>query len=191
MTCPVFLYCRVNTLVRSVLLWKNKGNNNNYNAEITPFTPGLAGRNLHMSKAPSLQRRDAGPINCFSKEAHASGFLYTSGSPHARHIRAHFELWGRPFRSSLLASFFFFPFGVAMKEVQSTQLFCHILFLSFVRLTTCFYYPAVDGYWIYVNVSCSVCIYSTHTCYLFKRRTPVGSSEAAVCVFCLFNFTTV
>ena len=35
-------------------------------------------------------------------------FFYTSGTPHARHIRARFELWGKPFRSSLLASFFFF-----------------------------------------------------------------------------------
>ena len=33
-------------------------------------------------------------------------FFYTSGTLHTRHIHASFELWGRPFCSSLLVSFF-------------------------------------------------------------------------------------
>ena len=111
---------------------------NNNNAEITPFIPVLAGWNLHMSQTLSHQRRDVWPINCTPKDAHASVFFfYTSGTPHARHICTHFELWGRPFCWLLLASFFL-PFGVAMKGIQSLQLRCHISFLSFVWLTTCF-----------------------------------------------------
>ena len=64
-------------------------------------------------------------------------------------IRAIFELWGRPFCSSLLISFF------------------HISFVLFTRLTTCFFnylkkfYPAVNGCWIHVKVVGSTCIYST------------------------------
>ena len=85
-------------------------------------------------------------------------FFYTSGTLHARHIRTHFELWGRPFCLSLLASFFL-PFGVAMKGIQSIQLHCHISFLLFVWLTT-YFYPARDGCWIHINVGCSACIYS-------------------------------
>ena len=73
-------------------------------------------------------------------------FVYTSGTPHARHVRACFELWGRPFCSSFLS--FFLPFGVAMKEIHSTQLCCHISFLSFIWLTTCFFIQprTLDGF---------------------------------------------
>ena len=59
-----------------------------------------------MSQTPSHQRWDAWLTNCTPKDFHASVFFYTSGTPHARHIHTCFELWGRPFRSSLLASFF-------------------------------------------------------------------------------------
>ena len=83
-------------------------------------------------------------------------FFNSSGTLHARHIRAIFELWGRPFYSSLLVSFF----DVAMKGIQFTQIRGHFSFLSFTRPTTCFFYPAVDGRWIHVNFSCSTCIYS-------------------------------
>ena len=130
------LTCRVNTLVCSVLLWSNKCNNNN--AEITPYIPVLAGRNLHMSQTLSHQKRAVLPTNCTPKDAYASVFFFPSVTPHARHIRASFEIWGRPFRLSLFASFFL-PFGVAMKGIQSTQLRCHISFLSFIRLSTCFF----------------------------------------------------
>ena len=125
------LTCHVNALVHSVLQWCN----NNNNTEITPFTSVLAGRNLHMSQTSSHQRRYAWPTNC--KDAHASVLIYTSDTPHARHICAHFELWGRPFHSLFLASFFL-PFTVAMKGIHSTQVCCHISFLSYIWLTTCF-----------------------------------------------------
>ena len=49
-------------------------------------------------------------------------FLYFWYS--ARKTRS--QLWGWPFIAS-----FFLPFGVVLKGIQSTQLHCHILFLSF------------------------------------------------------------
>ena len=155
---------RANTLVRTILLWSNKCNNNN--AEITPFIPVLAGRNLHMSQTPSYQRQEAWPTNCTPKDAHAFVFCFflfffsnTSGTPHARHIRARFELWGGAI--SIVTSCFFLSFGVFMKGIQFTQLCYYISFLSFVRLTICFcfFYAAGDGCWIHVYVSCSACIY--------------------------------
>ena len=145
--------------------------------------PVLAVQNLHISQTPSQQRRDAWPTNCTPKDAHASVFFYTSSTPHARHIRTRFELWGRPFCSSLLASFCL-PFGVATKGIYSTQLHCHISFLSFVWLTTCFL-PSQG--WLLDSCKCRLfCLhiqYATHC--LFEQRTPVSSSEAAVCRFCL------
>ena len=98
------------------------------------------------------------------------------------HIRACFELWGRPFCSSLLASFFL-PFGVAMKGIQSTQLLSHISFLSFVRITTCFlssWGRLLDSrkHWLF-------CQYIQHATHLFEQWTLVSSSGAAVCGFCL------
>ena len=181
-TGAVFLSCWVNTLVCSVLLWSNKCNNNN-NAEITPFIPVLAGQNLHMSQTLSHHRQDTWPTNCTPKDTHASVSFYTSGTPHARHNCARFELWGRPFYSSLLASFFL-PFGVAMKGIQSTQLHCHISFLSFIQLITCFSSGRgrlLDSrkhrlFWLHIHHT---------TCCLFEWRTPVGSSEAVVRRFCL------
>ena len=110
-------------------------------------------------------------------------FFYTSRNPHARYIRSRFELWGRPFRSSLLASFFL-PFGVAMKGIHSTQLHCHISFLSFVRLTACFL--SSRGRLLDSRKRRLFCLHIQHaTRCLFERRTPVSSSEAAVYGFCL------
>ena len=79
MTGQAFLTCRINTLVQSILLWSNKCNNN---AEIIPFIPVLASRNLHMSQTPSHQRLDAWPTNCTPKDAQASFFLYFWYSTH-------------------------------------------------------------------------------------------------------------
>ena len=80
-------------------------------------------------------------------------FFYTSGTPHARHIHTHFELWHRPFHSSLLTSFF-------------------LLVLLWKRwlLDSCkrrLFHRHIE--------------HATHC--LFERRTLVGSSEAAVCEF--------
>ena len=148
MTSPVFLICHVNTLVCSILLWSNKYNNN---AQITPFIPVLAGQNLHMSQTLFLKRRDVWPTNCTPKDAHASVFFYTLGTPHTRYIHTHFELWGRPFCSSLLASFFL-PFWCYYERNSfHTALLSH--FISLIH-------PAKDCCWIHVNVSSSACIYS-------------------------------
>ena len=107
-------------------------------------------------------------------------FFYTSGTLHARHICAIFELWGRLFCSSLL----FFSFGVATKGIQFTQLRCHISFLSFTWLTTCFLSSCGR-----LLKSCKrqlFCLHIQHaTCYFFEWRTPVGPLEVAVCRFCL------
>ena len=131
----VFFTHRINTLVCSVLLWSN-------NAEITPFIPVLAGWNLHMSQTLSNQRQEAWPTNCTPKDTHASifFFLYFQHSTHKTHSHS---FWTLRQAISLVTSCFF-PFGVAMKGIHSTQLRYHISFLSLIRLTTCFY-PADDG----------------------------------------------
>ena len=164
MTGPIFLTCCINTLVRSVLLWSNKCNNNN-NAEITPFIPILAGWNLHISQTPSHQRQDMWPTNCIPKDAHASVFFYTSGTSHTRHIHGLFELWGRPFRSSLLASFFLFSFLPSFLLVLLWKEFIPYSFVvtfhfSCLSISPPVFHPAGDGCWIRVNISCSACIYS-------------------------------
>ena len=83
-------------------------------------------------------------------------------------------------RFTLVTSWFFlssfFPFGVAMKRIQFTQLHCHISFLS--SGSPPIFYPAGNGCWIHVNISCSACIYTA--CHL-----SLWTMKAAVCRFCL------
>ena len=75
-------------------------------------------------------------------------------------------------------------FGVAMKGIHSTQLRCHISFLSFVPLTTRF--SSSRGRLLDSRKRRLFCMHTQHaTRCLFERRTLVGSSEAAVCGFCL------
>ena len=84
----------------------------------------------------------------------------------------------------------FLSFGVAMKRIQFTQLRCHISFLSFTRLTTCFF----SNRWRFLNSRNRrlFCLHIQHvTRCLFECRNPVGSSKAAVCGFFFFNSTTV
>ena len=79
---------------------------------------------------------------------------------------------------------FFLSFGVAMKGILSTQLHCHISFLSFVWLTTCFL--SSQGQLLDLRKCHLFCLHIQHTtCCLFERRTPVGSLAAAVCGCCL------
>ena len=115
-------------------------------------------------------------------------FFYTSGTPHTRHNRARFKLWGRLFRSSLLASFFFFFFFfffLLWKEFNSHSFV--VTFhssRSFVRLTTSFL-PS-RGRLLYSRRRLLFHLHIQHAiCYLFERQTPVGSSEATVSGFCL------
>ena len=80
----------------------------------------------------------------------------------------------------LVTSCFFF-FSVVMKGIQFTQLCCHISFLSF---TTCFL--SSHGRLLNSRKHRLFCLHILHmTCCLFERQTPVGSSETAVCEFCL------
>ena len=168
-TSPVFLTCRVVTLVCSVLLWSNKCNNNNNKAETTSFIPVLAGRNLHMSQTLSHQRQDAWPTNCTPKNVHASVFfLYFRHSTlmnfEVGHFACHF----------LLLSFFL------LVLLWNIQLHCHISFLLFI----CF---LSSQRWLLD--SCKRQLFCLHiqqaTHCLFEWWTLVGSSEAAVCGFCL------
>ena len=80
--------------------------------------------------------------------------------------------------------FLFLSFAVAMKVIQFIQLRCHISFLLFTRLTT--YFLSIRGRMLN---SCKRRLFHLHTQHtthcLFERRTPVGSSEAVVCGFCL------
>ena len=83
-------------------------------------------------------------------------FFYTSSTPHARHICASFELWGWPFCSSRLVSFFRCCYE--RNSIHTTLL---TNFISLVHLAHhLFFYPAVDGCWIHVNIGCSACIYN-------------------------------
>ena len=135
-TGSVFFTHRVNTLVRSVLLRRN-------NATTTMlrllFLYQFWLAEIFKCHKPRPTRDETCDLQIASPRTLMlpGFFFYTSGTPHARHVRAHFELRGRPFCSSLLVSFFL-PFGVAMKGIHSTQLRCHITFLSFVRLSACF-----------------------------------------------------
>ena len=85
-------------------------------------------------------------------------FFYTSGAPHTRHIRTHFKLWGRPFHSSLLASFFLLV--LLWKEFNSYS--CVVIFrFSPLFSSPLVFYSAGDGCWIHINISCFACIYCT------------------------------
>ena len=124
------------------------------------YIPVLAGRTLHMSQTSSHQRRDGWPTNCTPKDAHASVFFYTSATPHARHIHARFELWGRPFCSSLLPSFFLPSFHLVLRWKEFIP-HSFVITSHFSRSSGSppVFYPAGDGCWIHVNVRCSACIY--------------------------------
>ena len=62
-------------------------------------------------------------------------FLYFRYSTHQIHSHSFRILrW-----ANWLVTSFFLSFCVAMKAIQFTQLHCHISFLSFVWLTTCFF----------------------------------------------------
>ena len=78
--------------------------------------------------------------------------------------------------------FFFLSFGDAMKGIQFTPLHFHISFLSFVRITTCF----LSRYgWLLDSHNCWLFhLHIQHTTHIFKRQSPVGSSDTADCGFC-------
>ena len=141
-TGPVSLFLslalthRVNTLVCTILQWSNKCPSPKCFFYTGSGWPKFA---YVSNPVPPETRRVT--YKLLSQWRSCFLFFFTSGTPHTR-------------------QFMFLSFGVAMKGIQFTQLRCHISFLSFTWLTTCFY-PAVDGCWIHVNVGCSACLYST------------------------------
>ena len=77
--------------------------------------------------------------------------------------------------------FLFLSFSVAMKGIQFTQLCCHISFLSFTT-----HFLSSRGRLLNSRKRRLFCLHIQHaTRCLFEQRTPVGSSETAVCGFCL------
>ena len=122
----------------------------------------------------------------YSQERSCFRFYYTSGTPHARHIRVHFELWGRPFHSSLLASIFILV--LLWKEFISHS-FVVTFHLSHSSGSPPVFYPAGDGCWIHLNVGCSASIYSPPLVSLNdKFRLIHLRQESAVSAF-QFHYT--
>ena len=161
LSLPLTLTCRVNTLVCTILLllywfW---------------LTEICICHKLCPTRDETHDLQTAHPMTLMLP------FFCTSSTLHTKHIRPIFELWGRPFCSSLLV---FFSFGGAMKGIPFTQLCCHISFLLFTWLITCFFLSSR-------GCKCRLfCLHIEHaTRCLFEWRTPVGSSEASVCGFCL------
>ena len=115
-------------------------------------------------------------------------FFYTSGTPHAKHIRARFERWGRPFRSSLLA-FFFLPSFWCWYERNSIHTASLSYFISLFRPAHhLFFYPtgmAAGCMWMSALLSAytarySLSLWMTNPCWLIR-----GSSLRVLS----FNFT--
>ena len=77
---------------------------------------------------------------------------------------------------------FFLSYGVAMKGIQFTQLRCHISFLSFIWLTTCFL--SSRGQLLDSRKHRLFHLYIQHATHCHsEQQISVGSSETAVCGF--------
>ena len=108
-------------------------------------------------------------------------FFYTSGSLHASHIRAIFELCGWLFCSSLLV--YFFRCLYERNLIHSASL-SH--FISLVHSVHQQFFLSSRGLLLKWRKRRLVRFHIQHvTRCLFERRIPVGSSEKAVSGFCL------
>ena len=88
-------------------------------------------------------------------------FFYSSGTLHAKDIRTSFELWGRPFCSSLPVSFFRYCYERNSIHTASLSHFISLVHSAHhLFFFVCFFYPTMDGCWIHVNVDCSTCLYN-------------------------------
>ena len=121
--CFFLSTCRVNTLVCAILRWSNKCPS----PQCFFYTGSGWLKFAYVANAVPPETRHVTYKTALPTTL-VLPFFYTSGTLHARHIRAIFELLGRPFR-----------LYVAMKGIQFPQLRCHISFLLFTRLTTCFF----------------------------------------------------
>ena len=86
---------------------------------------------------PSPTRDETRDLQIALQKRSCFHFFYISSTPHAKDARACFELLGRPFRSSLLASFFLpsFLLELLWKEFNPHS-FVVTFDFSFVRFTT-------------------------------------------------------
>ena len=151
------------------------------NAEITSFIPVLAGRNLHLSRTPSHQRWDAWPTN-YTPRTLMLRIFFILPALHMQDtfmLDLNFQVGHFACQFLLLSSFW-----LATKGIHSTQLRCHISFLSFVQLTTCSLSSRGRSLDSYKHQLFCLHIQYAIRC-LFEWWTPVISSEAAVCGFCL------
>ena len=144
------LTCRVNTLVHTILLSNNKCRDY--------FFYTSSGWLKFACRKPCLTRDEMSDLQIALPRTLMLPFFYTSGTPHARHVCTSFELWGRLFCSSLLVSFFLLM--LLWKEFNSHSFVITFHFSHSFSLPPLFY-PAVDGCWIHVKITCSTCIYST------------------------------
>ena len=105
-------------------------------------------------------------------------FFFTSGTLHTRYIRTIFRVWGRPFCSLLFVSFFRCCYERNSSHTASLSHFISLIHSAHHL----FFYPAMDNshkrrlFHLHIQ-------HTTHC--LFEWRTPVSSSEAVVCGFCL------
>ena len=136
-TSPIVLTCRINTLVRSVLLWSNNRTTTTMLRLLLSYQFWVA--ETCICHRPSPARKKTHDLQIASQGRLWFCFLYSRHS--TRKTRSHvlnFEVSHFVHHFLLLPSFL--PFSVAMKGIHSTQLCCHISFLSLVWLTTCFFF---------------------------------------------------
>ena len=119
-------------------------------------------------------------------QGHSCFRFFLSSTLHARHIHACFELWGRPFRLSLIACFFLpscLPFGVAMKGIQSTPFIFLICFAHYLFLSSrgCL----LDS----LNIGCSACIYSMSLVSLNDKLRLAHQRQQSVSSAFQFHYT--
>ena len=126
---PLSLTCCINTLVCRILLWSNQcpspqcffytGSGWLKFAYVTnPIPP----ETKYVTYKLHSQRR-----SCFRFSILLVLYTQDTFTPFPNFEVGHFAHY-----------FLFLSFGVAMKEIQFTQLHCHISFLLFTQLTTCF-----------------------------------------------------
>ena len=108
---------------------------------------------------------------------------------HTRHICTRFELWGRPFRSSICFLPSFLHPVLLWKEFNPHSFIVTFHFSCSFGLPPAFY-PAEDSCWIYVNVCCSVCIYSMLLVVSLNNK-PQLAHRRQQSVGSAFNFITI
>ena len=143
-TGSVFFTRHFNTLVCSVLLWSNNATTQQC-WDYSFYTSSGWAKFAYVTNHVLLETRRV------IYKLHPQGctcfcFFYTFGTPHARHVRGHFELWGKPFRSSLLASFFLPSFLLVLlwKEFIPHS-FVFTFHFSRSSSSPPVFYPAGDG----------------------------------------------